>query len=307
MRRYWFPQVGQPAEETPTYGEIGPCLAALCTTRRLYPVIICHCSIGVEVHLPPLCSPRFTSIQAQQDQSKALEAYIQELILRLVLHQLADGRSSICGHEVAVSYGSCQVLRREELCVKEGNHVWKLLLDLVCLSHEGNIRDAMILAAMAALTDVAIPAVSVKVEEVLLLRGECYCVQVRDTFALKFLVLLRPPAPARRLTVQRLPVPVSFGIFQGQLVCDLSSMEENVIRSQVTVVLGDNGEVRGFCYTLHASVRSEPSNEPETSCSSQVCSINQPGGAVLPAEQLETCLDICSARCAEIRRLLGHS
>jgi len=106
----------------------------------------------VEVHLPPLCHPKYTSIQAQQEEGKALETFVQSVLLR------------------------CGVVRREDLCIAEGRHVWKLNVDIQCLSHEGSLGDACILAAAAALADVQLPATAVdKDEEVVVLPGKGLC------------------------------------------------------------------------------------------------------------------------------------
>lgn len=67
----------------------------------------------------------------------------------------------------------CGVVRREDLCIAEGRHVWKLNVDIQCLSHEGSLGDACILAAASALADVKLPATAVdKDEEVIILPGE---------------------------------------------------------------------------------------------------------------------------------------
>lgn len=67
----------------------------------------------------------------------------------------------------------CGVVRREDLCIAEGRHVWKLNVDIQCLSHEGSLGDACILAAASALADVKLPATAVdKDEEVIVLPGK---------------------------------------------------------------------------------------------------------------------------------------
>jgi exosome complex RNA-binding protein Rrp42 (RNase PH superfamily) len=64
------------------------------------------------------------------------------------------------------------VLRRQDLCITEGRHVWKLCLDIMCLSHEGSLLDAALLAAAAALSNVKLPPTeTTKDDEVVLVRG----------------------------------------------------------------------------------------------------------------------------------------
>lgn len=50
--------------------------------------------------------------------------------------------------------------------------MWRLCLDIVCLSREGNLTDAAILAAIVALSDVILPATTIsKDDKVLLTQG----------------------------------------------------------------------------------------------------------------------------------------
>jgi len=58
------------------------------------------------------------------------------------------------------------------LCIAEGRHVWKLNVDVHCLSHEGSLPDACALAALAALADVKLPGTIInKDDEVLVAPG----------------------------------------------------------------------------------------------------------------------------------------
>nr|XP_054754767.1 exosome complex component RRP43-like [Lytechinus pictus] len=87
------------------------------------------------VDLPPLCSSRFKpgppSIQAQ------------------VTSQL-----------VADTLQSSNILNYEDLCIKEGNMVWVLYCDMICLDYDGNIIDACLIALLAALRNVRLPVVT---------------------------------------------------------------------------------------------------------------------------------------------------
>lgn len=44
------------------------------------------------MHLPPLCHPKYTSIQAQQEEGKALETFVQNVMLRYVYKRSWEGR-----------------------------------------------------------------------------------------------------------------------------------------------------------------------------------------------------------------------
>lgn len=47
----------------------------------------------------------------------------------------------------------------KKLCIKEGELVWTIIIDIIPLNDEGNLYDASSLAAMAALRDVKLPKV----------------------------------------------------------------------------------------------------------------------------------------------------
>jgi exosome complex RNA-binding protein Rrp42 (RNase PH superfamily) len=232
----------------------------------------------VELHLPPLCHPKYTSIQAQQEEGKALETFVQSVLLR------------------------CGVVRREDLCIAEGRHVWKLNVDIQCLSHEGSLGDACILAAVSALADVRLPATAVdKDEEVIILPGKarvaffyflayfeasvliirvfpfylccplCHFLAVL-TLPLSFSIpsLLHLDNPSRPLEIPRFPVPLTIGLHSDKFLCDLSLMEEERMRTRMTVVLDAE--------------------------SGQLCSVQKAGGTSMTSEQLASALPLCNAR-----------
>ncbi|XP_076468262.1 exosome complex component RRP43-like [Babylonia areolata] len=91
------------------------------------------------VELSPLCSPRFRpGPPGEQAQ---------------VLSQAVDN---------VLKNSQCVCL--EDLCIVPGKKVWVLYVDLVCLNYDGNVLDACVLAMTAALSNTALPAVSVEEE-----------------------------------------------------------------------------------------------------------------------------------------------
>jgi exosome complex component RRP43 len=70
-----------------------------------------------------------------------------------------------------VLYGS-KPFRREDLCIERGRSAWKLCIDVLCLSYEGNVTDAALIAVMACLLRVQLPeTVTAEDGEVLIAEG----------------------------------------------------------------------------------------------------------------------------------------
>ena len=67
-----------------------------------------------------------------------------------------------CDGAVAMSHRLASVLEkavpREQLCIRKGRVAWCLYLDVVCLNDDGNVWDAVLLAASAALKSAVLPA-----------------------------------------------------------------------------------------------------------------------------------------------------
>lgn len=60
----------------------------------------------------------------------------------------------------------------EDLSIEAGTHAWKLCMDIVCLSFDGNLADAALLAAMAALMRLKLPGIQMMDDEVFINDGE---------------------------------------------------------------------------------------------------------------------------------------
>lgn len=60
----------------------------------------------------------------------------------------------------------------EDLSIEPGVHAWKLCMDIVCLSFDGNVADAGLVAAMAALMRLKLPATLQIGDELFITEGE---------------------------------------------------------------------------------------------------------------------------------------
>lgn len=48
-----------------------------------------------------------------------------------------------------------------DLTIEKGKSAWKLMVDVYCMDHDGNVLDAALISVMAALRSLQLPAVSV--------------------------------------------------------------------------------------------------------------------------------------------------
>ena len=55
---------------------------------------------------------------------------------------------------------SANLLNLEELCIEEKKYVWVLYADIVCLSHDGNLTDAINTVLYAALKNTKLPLIT---------------------------------------------------------------------------------------------------------------------------------------------------
>lgn len=59
-----------------------------------------------------------------------------------------------------------------DLSIDDGSFAWKLCMDIVCLSYDGNLADAALIAAMGALMRLQLPGTRRVDDEIFLTEGE---------------------------------------------------------------------------------------------------------------------------------------
>uniref|UniRef100_A0A8C4N6R4 Exosome complex component RRP45 n=1 Tax=Eptatretus burgeri TaxID=7764 RepID=A0A8C4N6R4_EPTBU len=113
----------------------------------------------------------------------------------------------------------------ESLCVISGEKVWQVRTDIHALNHDGNIMDAAVIAANAALAHFRRPDVTVQGEEVTL-----YSVEDRD------------PVP---LTIHHMPLTTTFAFFHegSRLLVDPTRLEERVMEGRLLVAMNKHREL----------------------------------------------------------------
>ena len=86
------------------------------------------------VTLPPMCSPAFKA-GPPSPEAQTLSAFVKDVL------------------------NCSQCIELDTLCPVPGKYAWVVYVDLLCLDHDGNLRDAVVAALMGALASVKLPTV----------------------------------------------------------------------------------------------------------------------------------------------------
>ncbi len=102
----------------------------------------------------------------------------------------------------------CEALPLKDLCVEEGERVWKVMVDIHVLDHDGNLLDASALAVVKALLEAKMPGF----EDSKVLRDE-----------------------EHEFKMEKVPVTCTVAKIEDKYVIDPDIIEEKVADSMVTV------------------------------------------------------------------------
>ena len=108
----------------------------------------------------------------------------------------------------------------KKLCIKEGEKIWMVFIDIYPLNDDGNLIDAAVLATLAALKHAKFP----KLENDKVVFGE---------FSNK------------KLELEKLPVTFTFGKINDKILLDLNSKEESVIDARLSISVY-NGDIHAM-------------------------------------------------------------
>ncbi len=98
----------------------------------------------------------------------------------------------------------------KKLCIKEGEKVWMIFLDIYPINDDGNLIDASVLAALAALKNARMP----KYEDDKVSYGEF---------------------TNEKLKLSKLPINFTFGKIQDKIILDPNSKEEAALDARLSV------------------------------------------------------------------------
>ena len=133
---------------------------------------------------------------------------------------------------------NCKSVDLDLLCIVPKQLVWAIYLDIEVINADGNLADACLLAACAALRDTRLPLLAPGA----VAEGGAGGGGGGEA---------APPLASRHLTeplpLGTLPLSASFGVFRGHyLMADLSADEAQLAGASTTVVLDHEGMLRGL-------------------------------------------------------------
>jgi len=106
----------------------------------------------------------------------------------------------------------------EKLCIKEGEKVWAISVDVYVLNHDGNLIDASALGAIAALFNTRMLKVD---KDGNLIRGEF----------------------SGNLPMKHKPITISVGKIAGKLLLDTTKEEEELLDCKLSVSVREDGKI----------------------------------------------------------------
>lgn len=107
----------------------------------------------------------------------------------------------------------------KKLCIKKGEKMWMVVIDAYSINDNGNLADALGLAALAALKDAKFPEYNEKTDKI--------------DYEKK----------TKKLVLKELPVPVTVLKIGDKLIVDPVSDEEESIDARLTVTTTEDGRV----------------------------------------------------------------
>lgn len=95
------------------------------------------------------------------------------------------------------------------LCIHPGKLAWVLYNDATCVNDDGNVFDAALIAMVTALKK-SMALVSLQDVNLIILKRRCRSSHTANTLIVQHILVKTMSA----LDLKRLPIPMSFGIFE---------------------------------------------------------------------------------------------
>ncbi|XP_059435203.1 uncharacterized protein LOC132168132 [Corylus avellana] len=203
--------------------------------------------LAIDFHMPPICSPIVRP-------GRPAEA------APVVSKQLSD------------TISSSGMVDLKELSLVSGKAAWMVYLDIYCLDADGALFDAALLSAVAALSYLQIPAVSLNED------GRVVVVSEEDGGKPEKEPVNREN---RKLTLKSIPFSLTCILHKNYILADPTAEEESIMETLVTVVLDS---------------------------SSQLISLYKPGGPVLAnTSAIQDSIALTRQRVRELQKILDEA
>lgn len=204
--------------------------------------------IAIDFHMPPICSPIVRPGRPAE-------------VAPVVAKQLSD---------TILSSG---MVGLKELSLVSGKAAWMAYLDIYCLDADGSLFDAALLSAVAALSHLQIPIVSLNEEGRVVLCSE-------DSEGEKF-AKVPVNKEKRKLTLNTIPFSLTCVLHKNYILADPTAEEESIMDTLLTVVLDS---------------------------SSQLVSLYKPGGPALAhTSVIQDCVALTRQRRKEVQKVLDEA
>ncbi|WCJ33467.1 Exosome complex component Rrp42 [Euphorbia peplus] len=204
--------------------------------------------LAIDFHMPPICSPLVRP-------GRPAEA------APVVSKQLSD------------TILSSNMIDLKELSLVSGKAAWMAYLDIYCLDADGSLFDAALFAAVAALSHLQIPIVSLNDDGRIVTMSE----EDQEGKSEKNPV----NKEKRKLMLKSLPFSLTSILYKNYILADPTAEEESIMETLVTVVLDS---------------------------SSRLVSFYKPGGSVLAyTSAVQDCVALTRQRVKELKQILDDA
>jgi exosome complex RNA-binding protein Rrp42 (RNase PH superfamily) len=277
-----------------------------------------HGEISFSLHMTPLCSAIYNLsgriIHSEESSSgnsssyktlsaisssdtSSMESYIQRTLF---------SNSNDCNNDNLVHLPS--------LCIVEGKSAWKVHVHCMVVNHDGNIVDAAMIGCIAALKDLRLPPVKILKDGTVRVMSDTddnYYDSIgngqdetRDnkmmdidpstttTTTSNNATLFQKSKQKRRgrpISFNRIPIPLTFILFDGKILADPTSIEESVADGSITVVVDAN------------TVDEKGTNMNNAT----ILSLQKMGsGSMVSIDKMVACVKLCLGRALELRNVI---
>ena len=152
-----------------------------------------------------------------------------------------------------------EVLEVDKLCIKPGEKIWMIFVDLHIIDYDGNLFDAASLAALAALMTTKVPISNLDEEDIKNYEKTLTEMSKKagaDKTGIKKIIdsLKKGDFP---FPISTPPISCTFVKFNGNVVIDPALDEEEIAEARLTVATDEQGDIRAMQKGLNGSFNTD--------------------------------------------------